>query len=165
MHDDSEDDVQIFMVGERYEPDAESSSATSSDHGTDDDRDIPEDANDTEKIYFRYRRAKRMWRKHTGRPQRRFRRASRIFNHDKFKQNHYKRYGTSYKPRFGKQYHVALSDAANLQARGDFVTHLNAYFGKGKGKGKGKGWSQWVRSTEEPKRQARQHHVVQAMQV
>ena len=139
MHNDSEDDVQIFMVGELYEPDAESSSATSSDRGTDDDQDIPEDANDTEKIYFRYRRAKRMWRKHTGRPQRRFRRAFRIFNHDKFKQHHYRSHGTPYKPRFGKQYHVALSDATSGQTRDEFMTHLNAYFGKGKGKGKGKG--------------------------
>ena len=57
-HEESEDDVHIIMVGELYEPDAASSSATSSDHGTDDDQDIPEDANDAEKIYFRYRRAR-----------------------------------------------------------------------------------------------------------
>ena len=36
-HEESEDDVQIFMVGELYEPGAESSSATSSDHGTEDE--------------------------------------------------------------------------------------------------------------------------------
>ena len=137
--EESEDDVQIFMIGELYEPDAESSSATSSDHGTDDEQDAPEDMNETEKIYLRYRRAKRMWRKHTGRPQRRFRRAFRIFNHDKFKKHHYRNKGTPYKPRFGRQYHVALSDAMNTQTRDEFMTHLNAYFGKGKGKGKNRG--------------------------
>ena len=90
--EESEDDVQIFMVGELYEPDAESSSAKLSDHGAGDEQNIPEDAN--ENVYFRYRRAKRMWRKHMGRPQRRFRRAFRIFNHDKFKKHHYRNRGT-----------------------------------------------------------------------
>ena len=45
----SEDDVQLFMVGELYEPDAESSSATSSDHGSE-EIEPTEEANNTERI-------------------------------------------------------------------------------------------------------------------
>ena len=53
------DEVLVYMVGELYD-DAESSSATSSDHGTVDDGDL-QVGNDAELAHFRYRRAKREW--------------------------------------------------------------------------------------------------------
>ena len=129
------DEVMVYMVGELYE-DGESSSATSSDHGTEDDGE-PQGANETELAYFRYRRAKRMWRQQTGRPTRRFRRAYRIFKHDK-----YKRYengqGRRYKPTFNRYYHQQLSQASPAE-QSEFLAFL-ASKGKGGRKGSGKGF-------------------------
>ena len=62
------------MVADVIEDSSESSSATSSDDGMDD---APVASNETERLFFQYRRARREWRRHTGKPVRRYRRALR----------------------------------------------------------------------------------------
>ena len=50
--------VMVFMFGELYEDEAESLSATPFDPGTKEDAEMPSEATEAEKIYFRYHRAK-----------------------------------------------------------------------------------------------------------
>ena len=80
------DPQQSYAVApsqQNMEMDSESSSATSSDDGRE-TVDIPDtsrldDAHASEALYLAYRKAKRQWRRFTGKPVRRFRRSVRHF--------------------------------------------------------------------------------------
>ena len=101
-----------MTAGELYEEGGESSSATSSDYGGD-DIDPTEATTEAERVYFQYRRAKRAWRRHTGRPTRRFRRAFRLH---KFRSNHDSHFRKRRFPqfkRFDSSYRRYLADTSD----------------------------------------------------
>ena len=145
----------VYMIGELYDGEGESSSATSSDHGTEDEPELT-NGDSTMLAYFQYKRAKRVWRRETGRPTRRFRRAFRIHKHTKFTKDAHSS-GRPYQPRFDRSYHTFLSRATRSE-RDEFMHYLS---NKGKGKGKGSGKGIW--KTPEPSGQERPADEVQGL--
>ena len=137
--DESEDDVLVFMVGELYEDDAGSSSATSSDNNAEADNDMPEDMTETEKILFSLPTSKVYVDKAHRTTPASLPTSLQNLQPRQEQETSLQVEGGYFRPRFGKQYHMTISDATNAKAREDFLAHLNAYFGsKGKGKGNGR---------------------------
>jgi hypothetical protein len=118
--------ISAFMTENTTTNMDDSSSATSSDNGSALE-DAPDDADPLTKAFYAYRKGKRNWRRMTGKPVRKYRRAFRFY---KFKKQRHS--GSRREPR-----RTYLAGAWN-EDEWDFVNEHVFFGGKGKGKGFGR---------------------------